>query len=203
MSFVTTFLISTNLNKQTPNKFIRNSIQIYVFEFLTKRFITSHYYVCVNEDHKVAFAVSRLFYHQVLLRYYSPLLCRRLQEIGIEPEVYVWDWFVQCFMGIFTLDQCYVILDLLFSLQFNDNILICLSIAILDELKSIILKVQTLFAFHSLTEQFRKGHDDFYRSQKQYSTCRFPANHPKNGSHLHHNAKVHLSRIRRNRLADL
>ena len=66
MSFVTTFLISTNLNKQTPNKFIRNSIQIYVFEFLTKRFITSHYYVCVNEDHKVAFAVSRLFYHQVL-----------------------------------------------------------------------------------------------------------------------------------------
>ena len=116
-------------------------------ESLTKCFITSHYYVCVNEEHKVTFAISRIFFHQVLLRYYSPVLWVHLREIGIEPEIYVWDWFVQCFMGIFTLDQCYVILDLLFSLQFNDHILICLSIAILDELKPILLIVHIQIAF--------------------------------------------------------
>lgn len=112
--------------------------------------------MCVSEEHKVAFAVSRIFYHQVLLRYYSPLLYLRLQELGIEPEVYVWDWFVQCFMGIFTLDQCYVILDLLFSLQLNDNILICLSIAILDDLKPIILKVGTPKSFPETQNNFEK-----------------------------------------------
>ena len=54
--------------------------------------------------------------------------------------MYVWDWFVQLFMGVFTLDQSCIILDLLFSLPYNDTILICLSVAMIDELRPVIMK---------------------------------------------------------------
>ena len=61
--------------------------------------------------------------------------------------MYVWDWFVQLFMGVFTLDQSCIILDLLFSLPYNDTILICLSVAMIDELRPVIMKVDTSIVY--------------------------------------------------------
>ena len=62
--------------------------------------------------------------------------------------MYVWDWFVQLFMGVFTLDQSCIILDLLFSLSYNDTILVCLSVAMIDELRPVIMKVNKSIVYN-------------------------------------------------------
>lgn len=103
--------------------------------------ITNEYYASFFEGHRELFSISRIFYHNQLLRFFSPLLFERLHEIEVEPELYVWDWFVQFFMSIFKYDQCCVLLDLIFSLRDTDVIFVCLSVAIIDNLRSMIMRV--------------------------------------------------------------
>ena len=94
--------------------------------------------------------------HRVLLRFFSPVVFSRLQKLDLGAEIYAWDWFAQLFMGIFPFEQCLAILDLLISTK-DDMLLICLSVAIVDELRPILLKVG-IYWLPDL-EQFRKNDD--------------------------------------------
>ena len=44
-------------------------------------------------------------------------------------------------MGVFPLQQSCVILDMLISVSNNDYILVCLSVAIVDEMREMIMRV--------------------------------------------------------------
>ena len=97
------------------------------------------------EEGREMFASSRIFFHNQLLRIYSPLLFDRLRSIDLDAELYVWDWFTQFFMSIFSADQCCVLLDLIFSLDDFDTIFVCLSVAIIDNMRSLIMRVTFVF----------------------------------------------------------
>ena len=49
-------------------------------------------------------------------------------------------------MGVFPLHQCSVVLDMLISVSNDDLVLVCLSVAIVDELRELIMKVAALGA---------------------------------------------------------
>ena len=60
-------------------------------------------------------------------------------ELQMEPEFYAWDWFVQLFMSLFSVPQSAILVDLLLSVNDGDLILICLSVALIGELRPIIM----------------------------------------------------------------
>ena len=96
--------------------------------------------------HKEVWALSRIAYHRTVLQLYSPSLFARLQALHLDAELYAWDWFSQLFMGVFPLHQCSVVLDMLISVSNDDLVLVCLSVAIVDELRELIMKVAALGA---------------------------------------------------------
>lgn len=113
-----------------------------IFKFLNELpAITKQYYVCMFEEQREVFAASRIYYHNQLLRFFSPLLFDRLKSLEMDAELYAWDWFAQFFMSIFSVEQCCVLLDLIFSLGNSDSIFVCLSVAIIDQMRSLIMRV--------------------------------------------------------------
>ena len=107
----------------------------------TKPAIINHYYTSLRVSNKEVWALSRIAYHRFLLQFYSPALFSYLQSIQVEAELYVWDWFSQLFMGVFPLQQSCVILDMLISVGNDDFVLVCLSVAIVDEMREMIMRV--------------------------------------------------------------
>ena len=113
---------------------------------LTPPAIINHYYTSLHVLHKEVWALSRIAYHRTVLQLYSPSLFARLQALHLDAELYAWDWFSQLFMGVFPLHQCSVVLDMLISVSNDDLVLVCLSVAIVDELRELIMKVAALGA---------------------------------------------------------
>ena len=113
---------------------------------LTPPAIINHYYTSLHVLHKEVWALSRIAYHRTVLQLYSPSLFARLQALHLDAELYAWDWFSQLFMGVFPLHQCSVVLDMLVSVSNDDLVLVCLSVAIVDELRELIMKVAALGA---------------------------------------------------------
>ena len=113
---------------------------------LTPPAIINHYYTSLHVLHKEVWALSRIAYHRTVLQLYSPSLFARLQALHLDAELYAWDWFSQLFMGVFPLHQCSVALDMLISVSNDDLVLVCLSVAIVDELRELIMKVAALGA---------------------------------------------------------
>ena len=111
---------------------------------LTQPAIINHYYTSLHVLHKEVWALSRIAYHRTVLHLYSPSLFARLQALHLDAELYAWDWFSQLFMGVFPLHQCSVVLDMLISVSNDDLVLVCLSVAIVDELRELIMKVAAL-----------------------------------------------------------
>ena len=111
---------------------------------LTPPAIINHYYTSLHVLHKEVWALSRIAYHRIVLQLYSPSLFARLQALHLDAELYAWDWFSQLFMGVFPLHQCSVVLDMLISVSNDDLVLVCLSVAIVDELRELIMKVAAL-----------------------------------------------------------
>lgn len=103
--------------------------------------LIDRYYICIHPDHKLQYAESRNALHNELLRIFSPQIYHRLRDIDMEPEFYAWDWFIQLFMGLFPASQSFVLIDMLLSVDCGDFILICLSVALLDELRSLLMIV--------------------------------------------------------------
>lgn len=97
----------------------------------------------VHSTNKTVYGESRNALHKELLRIFSPQLYGHLRHVELEPEYYAWDWFVQFFMGIFSYSQCCVLIDLFlsFSQTSGDFIFICLSVAILDEMRDVLMTV--------------------------------------------------------------
>ena len=108
---------------------------------LTADTIVNRFDVCVSSRHRLTVAESRNALHRELLRLFSPQLYHRMCELQMEPEFYAWDWFVQWFMCLFSVPQSAILLDLLLSADNGDFILICLSVALIVELRPIIMQV--------------------------------------------------------------
>ena len=118
------------------------SISFDVHHFsLTADAIVRRFDVCVSSPHRLAVAESRNALHRELLRVFSPQLYHRMVELQMEPEFYAWDWFVQLFMSLFSVPQSAILVDLLLSVNDGDLILICLSVALIGELRPIIMHV--------------------------------------------------------------
>ena len=108
---------------------------------MTADAIVSRFDVCVSSPHRLPVAESRNALHRELLRVFSPQLYHRMCELQMEPEFYAWDWFVQLFMSLFSASQSAILLDLLLSVDRGDFVLICLSVAMILELRPIIMHV--------------------------------------------------------------
>ena len=113
------------------------------FVFFTLPRLIERGYVSVHSTNKTVYGESRNALHKELLRVFSPQLYGHLCHVELEPEYYAWDWFVQFFMGIFSFSQCCVLIDLFlsFSQTSGDFIFICLSVAILDEMRDVLMTV--------------------------------------------------------------
>ena len=122
---------------------IQLSFHAFSFVFFTLPRLIDRGYVSVRSSNKTVYGESRNALHKELLRIFSPQLYGHLRHVGLEPEYYAWDWFVQFFMGIFSYSQCCVLIDLFlsFSQTSGDFIFICLSVAILDEMRDMLMTV--------------------------------------------------------------